>query len=67
MYKNVLLSFLGLESSISRNIRNFFKVGFFYFSSSESSLLKVFNLGARKFHFPKYKKNFFLRNIKTFI
>ena len=26
-----------------------------------------FNLRARKFHFPKYKKNFFLRKYKTFL
>ena len=62
---------LRLESSISRNIRNFFK-WVFYLSSSGSSFQKYkkmwgsiygnihlwfhfFNLGARMFHFQKYK------------
>ena len=40
-----------LECSISRNIRKY---------------NKFFNLRARKFHFPKYKKNFFLRKYKNF-
>ena len=65
-YKSFLR--LGLESFISRNIRNFFRViFFFYFSSSEYSLLKFFNLGARKFYFSKYKKNFFKENIRTLL
>ena len=62
-YKKVLLSFLGLESSISQNIRNFFRVLVVvvvvvccFFSSSESSFLKCFILKARKFHFWKYNK-----------
>ena len=57
----ILLS-LEIESSISQNIRNFFGVGFFYFSSLKSSLMKYknpFKPGARKFHFPKYKENVF--------
>ena len=49
-----------------------FQSEFFYFSILENSLLKSFNLGARKFHFlkykssifPKYKKNFSLRKHK---
>ena len=61
-YKSLLSMYL--ERSIFWNIRNFFSVGFFYFSSSESSFLKCFNLRAKKFHFPKYKKNSFLRKYK---
>ena len=34
--------------------------------SSESSLLGFFNLGARKFIFPKYMKNIFLWKYKSF-
>ena len=37
---------------------------FFYFSSSESSLLKFVILRARNFHFPKYKKSIFGENIR---
>ena len=40
----------------------FFGVGFFYFSSLESSLMKYknpFKPGTRKFHFPKYNENVF--------
>ena len=63
-------SFLSLEqeSSISQNIINFLGVFFVYFSSLERSLLKYrfFRLGARKFRFVKYKKNFFWENIKKF-
>ena len=52
--------------------KKFFLNELFYFSISENSLLKSFNLGAKKFHFlkykssifPKYKKNFFLRKYK---
>ena len=61
------LSF-GLESSISRNMTNVFKVCFFHFFSSESSLLKykkLSNLGARKFQFLKYTK-FFLVDFLNF-
>ena len=55
-----------LESFISRNIRNFLRVGSFYFSSSESYFLKYkeFFRGVRflkykkSFHFRKYKKSF---------
>ena len=45
----------------------FFWVGFFYFSSSESSLLKCFNLRARKFRFSKCKRNifFFGKNMRN--
>ena len=35
-------------------------MNFFYFSSSKSSLWTFFNLGARKFHFSKYKSLIFL-------
>ena len=49
---------LGLENSISRNIRNFLRVGFFHFSSSESYFLKdkkFFKVSVfwnmRRFHF----------------
>ena len=56
-YKSFLS--LRLESSISWHIRQFFRVGFFYFVSSESSILKLFILRARKFRLPKYKKNLF--------
>ena len=56
--KNFLEKSLGQKSFISRNIRNF--------SSSESFLLICFNLGVRKFHFPKYKKKLFLRKYKKF-
>ena len=40
-----------------------------YFLSLENSLVKYkksFKPGARKFHFPKYKKNFFWKNIRNF-
>ena len=61
-------SFLVLEqnSSISQSIRNFFRVVSFYFSSSESSILKFFILRARKFHFLKYKSSIFLKYKKSF-
>ena len=51
--------YLGLESSISGKIRNFLRVVSFYFLSSENSFLKCFILKAGKFHFRKYKENFF--------
>ena len=44
--------------------KKIFSVGFFYFPSPESSLLKFFNLWAKKFHFLKCKKNSFLRKYK---
>ena len=58
---------MGLESSISGNIRNFFRAGFFwklFFSRKDFEVgvvkyKKLFNLRARKFHFTKYKKNIF--------
>ena len=63
----VLFSFLGLESPISRNIRNFFRVGLlqekiwktFSRKNFEAGIVKYkkfFNLRARKFYFIKYKK-----------
>ena len=55
---------LGLASSISRNIRNIFRVFFFYFSNSEISLMKFCILSARKLRFPKYKKSFFWENLR---
>ena len=56
---------LGLESSISGNIRNIFRVFFFfYFSNFEISLMKFCILSARKFRFPKYKKSFFWENLR---
>ena len=52
--------------SISSNIRSFFRVGFFYFLSSQGSFLKyekVFRVSVswniRKFHFLKHKEFFF--------
>ena len=43
-----------------KSIRNLIRMFFFFnFSSSESSLLKLFVIWARKFHLIKYKKNFF--------
>ena len=64
---------MGLESSISRNIINFFRAGFFlekkcFFSRKDFEVgvvkyKKLFNLGARKFHFTKYKKKHFQENI----
>ena len=47
---------LGLESSISQNIRNFFL----------RKHKKVFNLRAKKYHYQKYKKNIFWKNIRNF-
>ena len=41
---------------------SFFRV---HFSSWESSLLKFCNHEAKKFHFPKYKKNFLGKNIRV--
>ena len=54
-----------LESSASWNIRNF---SFFFLRAClESYLLKLFNLGAQKFHFLKYKKSFFFwQNMRKF-
>ena len=57
--KRFSYAFLGLESSISWRIRNFFRMGSFYILSSESSLLK-------------YKKNMRLEysiswNIRIFL
>ena len=53
------MSFLSpkLENSISHNIRNFFGVAFFYFSSSESSFLKCKN---------KRLESYISGNIKNF-
>ena len=61
-YKNFLG--LGLKSSTFQNIRTFVGVDFYIFLGSESSLLKVFILRATNFHFPKYKKNIFLKIYK---
>ena len=55
---------LGLESFISRNIRTFFKL--LLFSRSESSLLKIFHLRDRMFHFPKYKFHF-RENVRNYL
>ena len=58
---------LGLKSSISWNMRHFFRVFFWnYFSSSGISVLKhkLLKLGARKFNFSKYYKDFFFRKYK---
>ena len=47
--------------------RIFFRV--FFFSSLENSFLKYkkfFKFWARKFHLPKYKKNFFWKNVINF-
>ena len=65
VYKSFLS--LRLQSSVSWNIRNFSERFFFYFSRSESSLLKYFILRAGKFHFLKYKKSFFWENIRIFL
>ena len=59
-------SSLEQESSISWKIRILLDPVFFNFSSSESSVLKLFNLAAIKFHCLEYKENFFLGNIRTF-
>ena len=56
---------LELESSIFRNIRNFFRATFFFLflrleSSISGNIRKTFFLeNIRKFRFPKYKKTFF--------
>ena len=51
---------------LSKN-KNFLQSRFlFYFSSSWNSLLKFYNIEAKKFHFPKYKKSFFWENIGKF-
>ena len=47
---------LEVESYISQNIRNFLRVGSFYFLSLESYFMKY---EAREFHFQKYKKVLF--------
>ena len=52
---------LVLESSISRNIRHFFRMWFFQFSS-----LEVLSWNISKFHFLKYKKSFFEKIWETF-
>ena len=58
---------LGLESSISGNIRNIFRVFFFfYFSNSEISLMKFCILSARnirKAFFEKTCEKFFFEKI----
>ena len=56
-----------LKSPISQNIANLFRVDFFCFPSSESSLLKFFNLEARNLHSQKYKKSVSWKNIRTFL
>ena len=48
-----------LENSISRNIRNFFGVAFFYFSSSESSFLKCKKNMRLESYISRNIKNFF--------
>ena len=53
---NISFLSLSLESSISRNVRFFFRVGFFIFRGP-----KVPSWNIRKFHFQKYKKSFFFR------
>ena len=58
---------MGLTSSISWNIRNFFRVFFLKFFQLGNSPLKFFKLGQRKFHFLKYKKNFFGENVRIFL
>ena len=61
-YKSFLS--LGLESSISQNIRNFFRVSFFIFWARKLWDIRTFS---KKFYFPKYKKSFFWENIRTFL
>ena len=57
--------FPGFKSSPLKNVRTIFSEWvFFYFLSSESYLLKLFKLGARNFHIPKYKN--FLRKKEIF-
>ena len=56
-YKSILR--LGLESSVSWNIRQFFRVNFFHFTIRESFLLKYKKkYQVRNFHFSKFKKFF---------
>ena len=76
-YKKVLflLSFLWLESSLPRNIRQFFRVAFFTFwarkVSSWNVLLLLLESSAfqniRKFFLRKYKKNSVSRNISKVV
>ena len=54
-----------LEISFSRSIRHFFRVESLYFFVLETSFLKYFILKTKKLSFRKYKKNFFLENIRT--
>ena len=70
--KKICFLNLGLESSICQN-KTFFLQSFFLFFELEKFLPKIsflkkfhflkhkkfFNLRARKFHFPEYKKNLF--------
>ena len=56
------LSF-GLGRSISRITKKIFGAGLFHFLSLENSVLKAFNLEAREFRFPKYKKNIFFKKL----
>ena len=58
-----------LESSIPKNVKAFLELGFFYFSSQKSFLLKhekFLKLGSKKFHFSKHKENFFWENVIKF-
>ena len=54
------------KNFLGESIRNFFRVGLFYFLSLKISLQKFFNLRAKKLYFLKYKKTFFLENIRNF-
>ena len=57
---------LGLKSFISQNVRNFLRVGYFYFSSSESDFLKYKrNISQESFisgNIRKYARLLFLQN-----
>ena len=64
-YKNFLS--LRLESSISQNTRNFFRVGFFLIFRARKVFYWNIKKNFKKFHFPKYKKSFFWENIRTFL
>ena len=45
----------------------YFRSGFFYFSSSASSISRNIRSLFKKLHLPKYKKNFLLRKKNNFL
>ena len=65
--RNKSILSLRLESSISWNTRNFFRLCFFIFQAWKVPSWNIRSFFKKQFHFLKYKKNSFWENIRIFL